>query len=92
MRGRGFTIRPSSQSSITGGGTASSSGVSGPSLLGVASGTGGRADTFRSRPQNTSRPPSLHVDDFTKLEKDGGDSSPGTSQDVNKSCLLLIFQ
>ncbi|KAM7542619.1 hypothetical protein Aperf_G00000017614 [Anoplocephala perfoliata] len=83
MRGRGFTIRPSSQSAIsgTGGGTMSTSGVSGPSLLGVAGGTGGRTDNFRSRPQNTSRPPSLHVDDFTKLEKDGGDSSSSTSQD-----------
>ncbi|VDN43592.1 unnamed protein product, partial [Dibothriocephalus latus] len=37
-----------------------------PSLLG----SGHRPDIFRSRPQNTSRPPSLHVDDFNKLEKD----------------------
>lgn len=31
-----------------------------------AAGVGG-ADAFRSRPPNTSRPPSLHVDDFTAL-------------------------
>ncbi|KAL3859118.1 hypothetical protein ACJMK2_009350 [Sinanodonta woodiana] len=28
-----------------------------------------RHDLFRSRPPNTSRPPSMHVDDFMKLEK-----------------------
>ncbi|KAK3591349.1 hypothetical protein CHS0354_040310 [Potamilus streckersoni] len=28
-----------------------------------------RHDPFRSRPPNTSRPPSMHVDDFMKLEK-----------------------
>ena len=28
-------------------------------------------DTFRSRPQNTSRPPSMHVDDFIKMELQG---------------------
>lgn len=30
-----------------------------------------RADLFRSRPPNTSRPPSLHVDDFLALETCG---------------------
>ena len=30
-----------------------------------------RGDHFRSRPPNTSRPPSLHVDDFVALEKRG---------------------
>ncbi len=30
--------------------------------------TGGRHDPFRSRPPNTSRPPSMHVDDFVKME------------------------
>ncbi|CAB3377510.1 Hypothetical predicted protein [Cloeon dipterum] len=30
-----------------------------------------RGDTFRSRPPNTSRPPSLHVDDFLALESAG---------------------
>lgn len=35
-------------------------------------GTVGRgADPFRSRPPNTSRPPSLHVDDFVALETCG---------------------
>ncbi|CAH2090689.1 unnamed protein product [Euphydryas editha] len=29
----------------------------------------GGADAFRSRPPNTSRPPSLHVDDFTALHQ-----------------------
>ncbi|PZC78711.1 hypothetical protein B5X24_HaOG217271 [Helicoverpa armigera] len=31
--------------------------------------TEGGADAFRSRPPNTSRPPSLHVDDFTALHQ-----------------------
>lgn len=30
-----------------------------------------RSDLFRSRPPNTSRPPSLHVDDFVALETCG---------------------
>ena len=30
-----------------------------------------RSDVFRSRPPNTSRPPSLHVDDFVALETCG---------------------
>lgn len=30
-----------------------------------------RGDLFRSRPPNTSRPPSLHVDDFLALETCG---------------------
>jgi hypothetical protein len=30
-----------------------------------------RGDLFRSRPPNTSRPPSLHVDDFVALEISG---------------------
>lgn len=29
---------------------------------------GNRHDPFRSRPANTSRPPSMHVDDFVKME------------------------
>lgn len=32
-----------------------------------------RSDNFRSRPPNTSRPPSMHVDDFMKLEKGQND-------------------
>jgi hypothetical protein len=31
-------------------------------------------DPFRSRPPNTSRPPSLHVDDFVALEGTGGNT------------------
>uniref|UniRef100_A0A146LN92 Protein virilizer n=3 Tax=Lygus hesperus TaxID=30085 RepID=A0A146LN92_LYGHE len=37
----------------------------------------GRGDTFRSRPPNTSRPPSLHVDDFVALETCGGPAGMG---------------
>lgn len=40
---------------------------------GAAPAPGGpRGDMFRSRPPNTSRPPSLHVDDFVALETCGG--------------------
>ncbi|CAH8678563.1 unnamed protein product [Schistosoma rodhaini] len=71
MRGRGFILRnatPSNPSSIN----------TAPVALGSTIGqlnsnvTGSRGDPFRSRPLNTSRPPSLHVDDFTKLEKEEG--------------------
>lgn len=34
-------------------------------------GMNSRSDPFRSRPPNTSRPPSLHVDDFVALESTG---------------------
>ncbi|KAK0158430.1 hypothetical protein PV328_009433 [Microctonus aethiopoides] len=37
----------------------------------VPGGVGRGADPFRSRPPNTSRPPSLHVDDFVALETCG---------------------
>ncbi|XP_011499137.1 PREDICTED: protein virilizer [Ceratosolen solmsi marchali] len=37
----------------------------------VGGGVGRGADPFRSRPPNTSRPPSLHVDDFVALETCG---------------------
>ncbi|XP_034940242.1 protein virilizer [Chelonus insularis] len=37
----------------------------------ATSGAGRGADPFRSRPPNTSRPPSLHVDDFVALETCG---------------------
>ncbi|CAD6228204.1 GSCOCG00006404001-RA-CDS [Cotesia congregata] len=37
----------------------------------VSGGVGRGADPFRSRPPNTSRPPSLHVDDFVALETCG---------------------
>lgn len=38
---------------------------------GGGGGSGQRGDMFRSRPPNTSRPPSLHVDDFVALETCG---------------------
>ncbi|XP_074646809.1 uncharacterized protein LOC141902811 [Tubulanus polymorphus] len=34
-------------------------------------------DPFRSRPPNTSRPPSMHVDDFVKFEGNGGNGNNG---------------
>jgi len=37
----------------------------------VGGGVGRGADPFRSRPPNTSRPPSLHVDEFVALETCG---------------------
>lgn len=76
MRGRGFMIRQSAPAPSTG---ASLLGP-GAGLLGTTAGglnAPSRADIFRSRPQNTSRPPSLHVDDFNKLEKDEGTSTSG---------------
>ncbi|VDO02233.1 unnamed protein product [Rodentolepis nana] len=83
MRGRGFNLRPGNQSSGTGLGVGLSTITPGPSLLGVAGGAGGRTDNFRSRPQNTSRPPSLHVDDFTKLEKDvSSEADPSASREA----------
>uniref|UniRef100_T1IEL7 VIR_N domain-containing protein n=1 Tax=Rhodnius prolixus TaxID=13249 RepID=T1IEL7_RHOPR len=43
-----------------------------PASSGAAPAPGGpRGDMFRSRPPNTSRPPSLHVDDFVALETCG---------------------
>lgn len=92
MRGRGFNLRPGNQSSCSGLSVGLSTSAPGPSLLGVAVGAGGRTDNFRSRPQNTSRPPSLHVDDFTKLEKDGsGEPDPSASHEVSKLTILNII-
>ncbi|CAH8637973.1 unnamed protein product [Heterobilharzia americana] len=71
MRGRGFMLRNTAPSNPASGNTA-------PVVLGSTVGqlstnvAGIRVDPFRSRPLNTSRPPSLHVDDFTKLEKEEG--------------------
>lgn len=42
-------------------------------------GVNSRNDPFRSRAPNTSRPPSLHVDDFVALEKNGTGSSSSLS-------------
>ncbi|KAJ8303301.1 hypothetical protein KUTeg_019697 [Tegillarca granosa] len=48
-----------------------------------------RSDNFRSRPPNTSRPPSMHVDDFMKLEKGQNDQQesqiPTTSTLIRRS-------
>ena len=38
-------------------------------------GTNSRNDPFRSRPANTSRPPSMHVDDFVKMENQDGNAN-----------------
>jgi hypothetical protein len=37
--------------------------------MGRGRGRGGMGDMFRSRKQNTSRPPSMHVDDFMAMEQ-----------------------
>lgn len=39
-----------------------------------------RPDSFRSRPQNTSRPPSIHVDDFMDLYGDSSVASTSSSR------------
>lgn len=44
----------------------------------------GGADAFRSRPPNTSRPPSLHVDDFTALHH------PYTATQINRCFMQFI--
>ncbi|RZF39648.1 hypothetical protein LSTR_LSTR001169 [Laodelphax striatellus] len=77
MRGRGGF-----RGGVGGGGGGGGGGVSGGGGGGGAGGGGGgaggggggpqqRGDMFRSRPPNTSRPPSLHVDDFVALETCG---------------------
>lgn len=47
-------------------------------------GVNGRNDPFRSRAPNTSRPPSLHVDDFVAMEKNGV-GGPSSSSGVCNS-------
>ena len=54
-----------------------------------------RHDPFRSRPPNTSRPPSMHVDDFVKMENQqhgpntqGGAPQGGRRQDKVGSWLV----
>ena len=41
-------------------------------------------DTFRSRPQNTSRPPSMHVDDFIKMELEGTSPQMNTGNNTQQ--------
>lgn len=76
---------------LTSGGSAPSLlGLSSAGLVGVGGGNCHRPDIFRSRPQNTSRPPSLHVDDFNKLEKaDGASGANGTSCGSNEASFHL---
>lgn len=47
-----------------------------PPVRGRAQRSSMRPDSFRSRPQNTSRPPSIHVDDFNGMY--GGGQNSGT--------------
>ena len=68
---------------------------------GFGRGTGtNRGDMFRSRQPNTSRPPSMHVDDYIKMEMQGSSSSvqppsipPLSSQprrlEVQQFCLVV---
>ncbi|ELU02702.1 hypothetical protein CAPTEDRAFT_223433 [Capitella teleta] len=44
----------------------------------------GRNDLFRSRPPNTSRPPSMHVDDFIKMESEGQAPSLPTGMNARR--------
>ena len=48
-------------------------------------GVNGRNDPFRSRAPNTSRPPSLHVDDFVAMEKNGAVGGPSSSSGVGNN-------
>ena len=43
----------------------------------------GRHDPFRSRPPNTSRPPSMHVDEFESIHLGSQNSMPRQKQDFN---------
>ena len=57
---------------------------------------GNRHDNFRNRPPNTSRPPSMHVDDFMKLEQKseqgGREAGPGEDKrGDNVSCLSFFI-
>lgn len=54
-------------------------------------------DHFRERAQNTSRPPSMHVDDFVKMAEnpEGGDMAPPPQMDrvwnyVSIVCLMAF--
>lgn len=47
-----------------------------------------RGDLFRSRPPNTSRPPSLHVDDFVALETCG--QQPTGPTGYNKISMRVV--
>lgn len=51
-----------------------------------------RSDPFRSRPPNTSRPPSMHVDDFNKLQKTSQQLMGPTGISRRPEKFPLIFQ
>lgn len=62
-------------------------------------GRGGRAgrDHFRDRAQNTSRPPSMHVDDFVKMAANPSTDSPQEGrvsnqrlQSITQSLLIVL--
>ena len=55
-----------------------------PRGRGFSRGSAIRGDIFRSRPPNTSRPPSLHVDDFLAMESGGG------NQGYNKREIISV--
>lgn len=52
-------------------------------------------DMFRSRKQNTSRPPSMHVDDFMAMEHAKTQDSPPpmrrTGPKVHSTFLFLVY-
>ena len=50
-----------------------------------------RHDPFRSRPPNTSRPPSMHVDDFMKLEKGGNSSTPEPTSPMRRESVSVLM-
>ena len=47
---------------------------------------GGYVDMFRSRKQNTSRPPSMHVDDFIAMENNASPSESQGKQPIKVFC------
>lgn len=54
--------------------------------------SGARPDPFRSRPPNTSRPPSLHVDDFVALETRGAQPTGPTGYNALSREQVLLMQ
>ncbi|RMZ98146.1 hypothetical protein BpHYR1_041600, partial [Brachionus plicatilis] len=60
-----------------------------PAICHLAPQTSGlvRTDAFRSRPQNTSRPPSLHVDDFYRIEQQQKQLNNSTTDSSNDAQL-----
>lgn len=50
-----------------------------------------RHDNFRNRPPNTSRPPSMHVDDFMKLEQKSEQTLDSVAEEVNRRDNVIFF-